>query len=331
MKYSLIFPIYNAEEFLKKSFDTIINQNYDNYEVIMINDGSTDSSGVICDEYSEKYDNFRVFHLENGGVSNARNFGLEQAKGEYVWFLDADDYVVGNPLQELEKVLDEYNPELLVFNYQDYIYRKKIYNDAKLPLIGNFDKNGFRKNFAKLFRTNMLYTVWNKIYKKEFLEKNFLKFDRTVAFGEDTKFNLELYSKLTNVYFSESSYYIYVNGRPASAANVYRKERFEIKKEECLQVEELCREFSCEYNDLSKYMRTRIFVNVANNIVDSNMSYDEKFTELKALYKDKFFRDLLAYSNEYFNRRFKLTLVRGNVALFIRLKDLNKLIKRIKK
>ncbi|MDO4813695.1 MAG: glycosyltransferase [Gemella sp.] len=331
MKYSLILPIYNIAEFLERCFESIISQNFDNYEVILVNDGSTDSSGQICDRYAEKYDNFKVFHLENGGVSNARNFGLSKASGDYIWFLDADDYIVGQPLAELANKLDEHKPELVVFNYQDYNYISKKYKDKVVPFSGYADREKFRSNFAKLFRTDMFFTVWNKLYRREFLLDNSMKFEKSAYFGEDVVFNLDLYRKVNNVYFENTNYYIYIFGRPTSAANVYRKERLTIKQDEYRKVEKLCKDFGCEYGDLSKYMRTRIFINVANNIVDSNMSYNEKYKELKSLYEDEFFSGLLTYSNEYFNRRFKLTLVRGNIALFIRLKDINKFIKRIKK
>lgn len=331
MKYSLILPIYNIAEFLERCFESIVSQNFGDYEVILVNDGSTDASGQICDRYAEKYDNFKVFHLENGGVSNARNFGLSKASGEYIWFLDADDYIVGQPLAELANKLSDHNPEMLIFDYQDYSYEKKEYYNRVLPFSGCIDRDQFRNNFAKLFKTKMFYTVWNKLYSREFILKNSLKFERSSYFGEDVIFNLDVYTKVNSVYLENTNYYIYVFGRPTSAANIYRKERLEIKKEECLQIEKLCREFSCDYDDLSLYMRTEIFRNVANNIVDSNMSYNEKYNELKNLYEDKFFDGILVSTNNYFNRNFKLTIVKGNITLFIRLKDLHRLIKRIKK
>lgn len=331
MKYSLILPIYNTGEFLEKCFDTILSQKYEDYEVILINDGSTDNSGEICDKYAEKDSRFKVFHLENGGVSNARNYGIEKAKGEYIWFLDPDDYIVGQPLSELESILEEYNSELVVFNYQDFDYKKNKYLDRCLPFSGNIDVSKFRSDFSEIFKTNMFYTVWNKIYKREFLVLNLLKFDEKVALGEDVKFNLEVYSKLTNIYFSDSSYYIYVDGRPTSAANIYRKERLDSKKEEFNQVKRLCEEFSIDYSDLSTFIRTNIFINVANNVVNSNMTYTEKYNELKSIYEDEFFSGIFKFSNVYFNRAFRLTLARGYINLFIQLKELDKKIKGIKK
>lgn len=327
MKYSLILPIYNTEEFLEKCFDTILSQEYDDYEVLLINDGSTDNSGKICDNYAEKDSKFKVFHLENGGVSSARNYGLSKAMGEYIWFLDPDDYIVGQPLLELAQKLDEHKPDMLVFDYQDYYYTSKKYTDQVLPFSGYADRDKFRSNFSELFRTSMFFTVWNKLYRREFLLNNSLEFEKDTYFGEDVIFNLDLYTKVNGVYLENTKYYVYIVGRPTSAANVYRKERLVIKKEEFREVERLCKEFGCEYSDLSLHMRTKIFVNVANNIVNSNMVYKEKYNELKDLYEDEFFNGILKFSNRYFNRRFRLTLVRGYINLFIKLKDLDKKIK----
>ena len=101
MLISVIIPVYNVEDYLHYAIESLEKQTYKNFEVILVNDGSTDDSGKLCDEYSEKYSNVRVFHKENGGLSDARNFGVQQAKGEFITFLDPDDY------------LEEYSLELL--------------------------------------------------------------------------------------------------------------------------------------------------------------------------------------------------------------------------
>ena len=92
-KISVIIPVYNVEKYISRCLDSILNQSYKNVEIIIINDGSTDKSGLICDEYSKRYDNIRVFHKENGGVSSARNLGITVAKGEYITFADPDDFL----------------------------------------------------------------------------------------------------------------------------------------------------------------------------------------------------------------------------------------------
>ena len=90
---SVILPVYNVENYLQYAMDSLKKQTYKNFEIILVNDGSTDNSGKLCDKYSEKYSNVKVFHKENGGLSDARNFGVKKAKGEFITFLDPDDYL----------------------------------------------------------------------------------------------------------------------------------------------------------------------------------------------------------------------------------------------
>ncbi|UVW16006.1 glycosyltransferase family 2 protein [Leuconostoc citreum] len=116
---SVIVPVYNVENYLSKSFDSIVNQTYKDIEIIVINDGSTDSSGKIADKYAEKFSNFKVYHTENRGLSEARNYGLEKSKGEYIFFLDPDDWIE-KELFELaitKMNQDETNIFLMNFNF----------------------------------------------------------------------------------------------------------------------------------------------------------------------------------------------------------------------
>ena len=111
MKFSIIIPVYNVEKYLKKCLTSIVQQNFNDYELILVDDGSTDMSGKICDEFEEKYNNIIVMHISNSGVSNARNKGLEIARGEYIWFVDSDDYVEPEALKILSEQL-EMNPKI---------------------------------------------------------------------------------------------------------------------------------------------------------------------------------------------------------------------------
>ena len=102
---SVIVPVYNVEEYLKQCLDSILEQTFSNYEVILVNDGSTDSSGLICQEYAEKDARIRYFEKENGGLSDARNYGIEQAQGEYLTFVDSDDFLDASHLTILYNAL----------------------------------------------------------------------------------------------------------------------------------------------------------------------------------------------------------------------------------
>lgn len=113
MLISVIIPVYNVEDYLHYAIESLEKQTYKNFEIILVNDGSTDDSGKLCDEYSEKYSNVRVFHKENGGLSDARNFGVQKAKGEFITFLDPDDYLEAYSLELLADIQEKHNCDIV--------------------------------------------------------------------------------------------------------------------------------------------------------------------------------------------------------------------------
>lgn len=113
MLISVIIPVYNVEDYLHYAIESLEKQTYKNFEIILVNDGSTDNSGKLCDEYSEKYSNVRVFHKENGGLSDARNFGIQKAQGEFITFLDPDDYLEVYSLELLAGIQEKYNCDIV--------------------------------------------------------------------------------------------------------------------------------------------------------------------------------------------------------------------------
>ena len=104
LRISVIVPVYNTEKYLRRCIDSILNQTYEALEVILVDDGSTDGSGAVCDEYAEKDARVRAIHQKNGGISAARNAGIDAASGQYIAFIDSDDYVTGDMLAELLRI-----------------------------------------------------------------------------------------------------------------------------------------------------------------------------------------------------------------------------------
>ena len=121
MKVSVIVPVYNTEEYLRKCLDSLVNQDFSSYEVIIVNDGSTDNSIKVIDEYVRKYDFVKAFSKKNGGLSSARNYGIEKASGKYLTFVDSDDYVEESYLKKLYSIMDKENSDLAVCEFS-YIY-----------------------------------------------------------------------------------------------------------------------------------------------------------------------------------------------------------------
>lgn len=177
---SIIVPVYNAEKFIHRCIDSILAQTFTDWELLLIDDGSKDASGKICDEYAAKDERIRVFHKENGGVSSARNLGLDHARGEWITFVDADDYIEENFLKSFEGNLDA---DIVVGNM--YVKRKNSeenvlsgilsgYNcSIKSVISGNLTRFVFQSSNGKLFKASLLQG---------------LRFDEQMVIGEDCLF-----------------------------------------------------------------------------------------------------------------------------------------------
>lgn len=162
---SIIVPVFNVEKYLKECLDSILNQTYENIEVILVDDGSSDSSGKICDEYLKKDSRIKVFHKTNGGLSDARNYGVENSNGEYIIFVDSDDYLSKYTLEFSIKEIKEQNAEILVFAMK---------REKKEKEILEYKKNIFNREegIIELFKGNLYrFSACGKIYKSNIVKK----------------------------------------------------------------------------------------------------------------------------------------------------------------
>lgn len=173
-KVSVIVPVYNVEHYLAKCLDSLVNQSLQNIEIIIVNDGSKDGSGNIIQQYSEKYsDKIKAFTKENGGLSDARNFGIDQATGDYLGFVDSDDYVSGTMFEDMLNLAEKNDAEMVICNIQ------KVNEDGnvtqKLTQIPNMpEKIVLEKHFSVF--SDLSYFACNKLFKRElFINKRFKK------------------------------------------------------------------------------------------------------------------------------------------------------------
>lgn len=198
---SVIVPIFNAEKYLHRCIKRILAQDYTDYELLLIDDGSTDNSGTICDEYAIKDNRIRVFHKENGGVSSARNWGLDNAIGEYIMFVDSDDYMLPGMLEVMLSTLESKKADLVICGTTETGggYWRPIADV-------NYSINQLKESFVSLLHTELLSPPWNKIYKKEIIRSN--RFCEDISFGEDLLFNIQYLEKCENISFiKESPFY----------------------------------------------------------------------------------------------------------------------------
>ena len=163
---SVIVPIYNVEQYLINCIDSIIAQNFENFEVILVDDGSPDNCGKICDEYAKKDKRIKVVHKENGGLSDARNAGLKIARGKYISFIDSDDTIEEGMYENLYSLCENENADIAVCGFQNF-------NSVDIETIHQYNfaiYDNAQANCAMLYEEKFWVSAWNKIYKKELFE-----------------------------------------------------------------------------------------------------------------------------------------------------------------
>ena len=195
---SAIIPVYNAESFLERCFESVLGQSYGELEVILVNDGSTDGSGSRCDAFASRDTRVRVIHQDNRGVSAARNAGLEQATGEYVFFVDADDFLEPNAVQVLTEAMDSYEVELVVGSHyatrigKDHSVRES--SAIRIAKCGIKERdNWFRIHYddAGPCSKDEVSRVWGKLFMVEPIRRNGVRFREELLWLEDITFCLE--------------------------------------------------------------------------------------------------------------------------------------------
>ena len=180
MQFSIVIPVYNVAPYLRECVDSVLAQNSTDYEIILVDDGSTDNSPAICDEYAEKYSQIKVIHKANGGLSDARNFGIKKAQGDYLMFLDSDDFWNReNVLLDLHNIIKENNPDLIIHELSSFYNSEKIIlRKFKNKEIQNFSYD-FKEDLKYLVNNDIYYaTACNKVIKTSIVKENNIEFPK---------------------------------------------------------------------------------------------------------------------------------------------------------
>ncbi len=261
---SIIIPVYNVEKYLRKCLDSIINQTYKKLEIILIDDGSTDNSGKICEEYAKKDDRIIVIHKENAGVSSARNRGIELANGKYIGFIDSDDWIEENMYETLYQNLLQFDVDISMCNYSIIRNHKKTFHKHDLEdgiLIDN------KKEFFELLRLNYYKGfLWNKLFKSEIIKE--MRMREPIYVCEDLLFIAEVATKCKNFYFDNQCLYNYLireNSAITGKVNHKKVSVLEAYKNIILIVKEYSKETMTKYefdffrwkNDITRQLKDK--------------------------------------------------------------------------
>lgn len=271
---SIIIPVYNAEKYLRECLDSVLAQNYKNFELLLINDGSTDNSGKICDHYAQKDARVKVFHKENGGVSAARNLGLDKATGEWVCFVDSDDYLDRYYIKALlESVKDDDQIDLAIQGL------KRINtNGETVVTFSNLTvkADDYKTLFEKIEIIKYGYP-FSKFYRKNLIVQHRIQFPENYSFAEDLSFLLCYISFSKKIRFDDIANYNYTSNENSLSRTFKSPE-----------------EYWNRYTDY-KYLLKRRFSTIFDDIYKNKNTYSEFrrsiggaiFYFLQAVYKDR--------------------------------------------
>lgn len=208
---SIIVPVYNAKKYIRECVESIITQyDFESTELILVDDGSTDVSSAICQMYAERFQNVIYYRQQNSGVSAARNKGVELSSGEYIFFVDADDFLFGSTLKSIKNSIEKNNPQIIFFDFK-YEYPDG-YNEITFP----FPKGEIIKGKAEIstiadfmLTDSSFNCVWNKVFKKDVITDNGLYFDTDKKYGEDKRFVLDFLEKAETAFYLGKMCYFY--------------------------------------------------------------------------------------------------------------------------
>lgn len=267
-KLSVVVPVYNIKEFLPDCINSVLSQFNGNTELLLIDDGSTDGSEKICDEFSSNYENIRVIHKKNAGVSQARNTGIEEAAGEFIWFLDADDFLLDGAVKEVFSHFDESSDFYCYKNYSVSEDGKDYFNSSfEYSFVGEADTQQICVLLKNACSSCIFPYVWRNVYRKSFLINNNIKFFKGLNYGEDSIFGEEAFLKAKKVIFFDKK----VIGYRRREGSLSKNNTFDDKKIKAIETycslrdekyETLCKHKYPEfYFDAGKYTLTNIYMN----------------------------------------------------------------------
>ena len=252
-KVSILIPVYNAEKTLRRCVDSVLHQEYTDFELILVDDGSRDNSPAICDNYARKDDRVKVIHAKNGGVSRARNLGINAASGAYLQFIDADDWLTVDATKLLVRAMEEHQCDLVIADF----YRV---SGERISHKGDIDGSVVltREEFAQEMMENpadFYYGVlWNKLFRRDLIQKHQLHMDESVEWCEDFLFNLEYLLYVDRIFALQAPIYYYVKTEGSLIQRVSLSDVVKMK----LSVFEYYRDFYKNVLDEEEYEKKRL-------------------------------------------------------------------------
>lgn len=291
-KVSVIVPVYKVEKYLRRCVDSILAQTFPDLELLLIDDGSPDNSGKICDEYAALDPRVRVFHKSNGGVSSARNLGLDKARGEWIVFVDSDDWVTEEYLADLMKDSDadlRLNGFDCIGDLEDW--------ETTMPDSRYSTPEELAECMTRFGSINFR-CPYCKRYRRSVIEEHGIRFDKNISYGEDAVFVYDYLQYVDSISLSSGKFYKYNCEMPESLSR-----KIEIRTPALFMnrissaVRGLEKKYSQTLEKLEFDLLSGTFVNDIFNISNSNIAFRKKIRKIKELIKTDFGRNILKIDN----------------------------------
>ncbi|MCL2391775.1 MAG: glycosyltransferase [Oscillospiraceae bacterium] len=302
-KISIIIPVYNVEPFISKCLDSIAIQTFTDFEALLINDGSTDKSGEICEAYSMKDSRIKVFHKKNGGVSSAKNLGLKYATGQYIGFVDSDDFVAPDMYEMLYKAINKENVQIGIANYYKANDTQSVAmtNSLKIPDGIISTRNMLRYQFQRDHYMGFCGYLWNKLFLSEAIKNSDLRFDESINYGEDVLFlaKLVIENKCTGTYIDKPVYHYYQR-----VGSISKSASLEVQQDILKAYKMICSLFSdSDYEDMEFWVRG-FYCHHASIIAETAINNKDKETLALMQYELRYHLSDYMRSNRAFPEKF---------------------------
>lgn len=305
---SVIVPVYNAEKTIERCVNSIRKQTFSNLEIILVDDGSKDASGSLCDRLAEEDDRIRVCHKENGGVSSARNCGISMAEGTYIQFADCDDYLPQDFCAAMLQAQKEYGEEAFIWTALRIVSENGTVAEEELKYEENFCSHADRGDVLKFSARYLLNSPVNKLYHGDIIRKASLRMNEAMSIAEDLLFNLEYLDAAGNcpVVILNSVPYFYVRNGEVSLDHGYRAGYYQIHKQVLGKLWDYCSKWQVPKEDIPLYYsRYWEYMQAAITNVDfagNKLSKRQKYIEKSHIIWDSHFQKSLQYQKSWMGR-----------------------------
>lgn len=310
---SIIVPIYNAEKYINNCVDSIINQTFTSYELILVNDGSTDATRELIRKY-EYLENVKIIDKNNDGLSSARNTGIEASRGEYITFVDNDDQIDMHIYEKVFEIINKFTPDLIEFSVSIDFVDDGYSLEERFPNIFLAKDDSLEDNIPRLMKTGLLNYVWNKVYKASIIRENNIRFSKKAINYEDLMFNFEYFRFLSTFYHLDFIGYHYLKRKTDSMVSRYVKDNDQIflQKESALEnfIVDMKLSDNQEMIEYQKHLRVLNLEDFVINLfrVGCDLSYSEKKRLINEIVFDNVSKKVLKefVPNHLFEKIFRL-------------------------